>query len=142
MVDAPTVAVEDASLATSRWCQSRDCRMRATSGCPYCCRRIRCCCLSPSPCIYRCYYCWGRRGRGRLRTRQFLLWWAWRQLQRRRVPSTRGPKVERGGLTLGHRVVQLDLHEFEVIANGVEEGERLRSLDKDFHVIEPLVQSL
>jgi hypothetical protein len=30
----------------------------------------------------------GRRGRGRLRTRQFLLWWARRQQLLRRVPST------------------------------------------------------
>jgi hypothetical protein len=30
----------------------------------------------------------GRRGRGRRRTRWFLLWWAWRQLLLWRAPST------------------------------------------------------
>jgi hypothetical protein len=45
-------------------------------------------------------------------------------------------------LSLGRRVVQLDLLEFEVVADGVEGGERLRPLDEDFHVIEPLVQAL
>jgi hypothetical protein len=39
-------------------------------------------------------------------------------------------------------VVQLNLLEFEVIANGVKGGKRLRSLDEDLHVIEPLVQAL
>jgi hypothetical protein len=32
--------------------------------------------------------------------------------------------------------------EFEVIADGVEVGERVRPLDEDLHVIEPLVQAL
>jgi hypothetical protein len=50
--------------------------------------------------------------------------------------------VERGGLPLGHRVVHLDLLEFEVIADGVEGGERLQPLDEDFDMIEPLVQAL
>jgi hypothetical protein len=39
-------------------------------------------------------------------------------------------------------VVQLDLLEFEVIADGVEGGEWLRPLDEDLHVIELLVQAL
>jgi hypothetical protein len=39
-------------------------------------------------------------------------------------------------------VVQLDFLEFEVVADGVEGGERLRPLDKDLHAIEPLVQTL
>jgi hypothetical protein len=39
-------------------------------------------------------------------------------------------------------MVQLDLLEFEVVVNGVEGGEWLRSLDEDLHVIEPLVQAL
>jgi hypothetical protein len=29
--------------------------------------------------------------------------------------------------------------EFEVVADGVDGGERLRSLDEDLHVIKPLV---
>jgi hypothetical protein len=74
-VDASAVAVEDASLATSRWCRSRDCRRRATSGrlccCCHCCcrsRRSRCSCLSPSscpfPCLCRRCWCWGQEGEG------------------------------------------------------------------------------
>jgi hypothetical protein len=55
------------------------------------------------------------------------------------VSSTLGCGVERGGLSLGCRVAQLDLLEFEVIADGVEGGERLRPLDEDLHMIEPLV---
>jgi hypothetical protein len=39
-------------------------------------------------------------------------------------------------------VVQLDLLEFEVIANDVEGGEWLRPFDQDLHLIEPLVQAL
>jgi hypothetical protein len=39
-------------------------------------------------------------------------------------------------------VVQLDLLEFEIIADSVEGGERLRLLDEDLHVIEPLVEAL
>jgi hypothetical protein len=39
-------------------------------------------------------------------------------------------------------VLQLDLLEFEIIADGVEGGERLRPLDEDLNVIEPLVQAL
>jgi hypothetical protein len=75
MVDASTAAVEDASLATSRWCWSRDYRRRATSGCPYCC--FHCCCRShrsrcsflfpspcPCPCMCRHYWCWEQEGEG------------------------------------------------------------------------------
>jgi hypothetical protein len=51
-----------------------------------------------------------------------------------------GRRVEGGGLTLCHRVVQLDL--LEVVAYGVEGGERLLLLDEDLHVIEPLIQAL
>jgi hypothetical protein len=36
-------------------------------------------------------------------------------------------------------VVQLNLLEFKVVADGVEGGERLRPLDEDLHVIKPLV---
>jgi hypothetical protein len=39
-------------------------------------------------------------------------------------------------------VVQLDLLEFEVIANDVEGWEWLRPLDQDLHLIKPLVQAL
>jgi hypothetical protein len=39
-------------------------------------------------------------------------------------------------------VVQLDLLEFKVIADGVEGGEWLRPLDEDLHVIELLVLAL
>jgi hypothetical protein len=74
-MDAPAVAAEDASLATLRWCRSRDCRRRATSGrlcccCRCCCRsrRSRCSCLSPSPCPFPCLcrrcWCWGQEGEG------------------------------------------------------------------------------
>jgi hypothetical protein len=72
-VDAPAVAAEDASLTTSRWGRSRDCRRRATSGrlcccCRCCCRshRNRCSCLSPSPCPCLCRrcWCWGQEGEG------------------------------------------------------------------------------
>jgi hypothetical protein len=68
-VDVSVAVAEDASLATSRWCRSRDCR-RATSGCPCCCCRCccrsRCSCLSPSTCPYPCLYrrCWGWRKEG------------------------------------------------------------------------------
>jgi hypothetical protein len=74
-VDASAVAAEDASLATSRWCRSRDCRRRATSGRLCCC--CRCCCrsrrshyscLSPSSCPFPCLchrcWCWGQEGEG------------------------------------------------------------------------------
>jgi hypothetical protein len=33
-VDASAAATEDASLTTLRWCWSRDCRRKATPGCP------------------------------------------------------------------------------------------------------------
>jgi hypothetical protein len=39
-------------------------------------------------------------------------------------------------------VFQLNLLEFELVADGVEEGEQLRPLDEDLHVIKPLVQTL
>jgi hypothetical protein len=42
VVDALAAAAEDASLATSRWCLSRDCRRRATLGRPCYCHH--CCC--------------------------------------------------------------------------------------------------
>jgi hypothetical protein len=45
-------------------------------------------------------------------------------------------------MSLGRRVVQLDLLEFKIIADGVEGGERLRPVDEDFYVIKPLVQTL
>jgi hypothetical protein len=67
---------------------------------------------------------------------------AWRQLLLWRAPSSWGRGVERGGLSLGRRVVQLDLLKFEVIADDVEGGEWLRPLDEDLHVIELLVQAL
>jgi hypothetical protein len=40
------------------------------------------------------------------------------------------------------RVVQFDLLEFEVFADGVRGGELLRPFDEDLHVIELLVQTL
>jgi hypothetical protein len=63
-VDASTAAAEDTSLATSRWCRSRDSRRRAMLGRPHCCCRShqsRYSCLSTSPCPYPCLcrYCWG-----------------------------------------------------------------------------------
>jgi hypothetical protein len=63
-VDAPAATLENLSLATSRWCRSRDCRRWATLGCPCCCcrsRQSRCPCLSLSPCPYPClcHHCWG-----------------------------------------------------------------------------------
>jgi hypothetical protein len=39
-------------------------------------------------------------------------------------------------------VVQLDLLEFKVIADGVEGGEWLGLHDEDLHVIKPFVQAL
>jgi hypothetical protein len=39
-------------------------------------------------------------------------------------------------------VLQLDLLEFEINADGVEGGEQLQPLDEDLNVIEPLVQAL
>jgi hypothetical protein len=70
MMNAPTAAAEDASLATSRWCRSRDCRRRTTAGCPCCCCQNCCSCLSPSscpyPCLCRCYWGWGQEGEGPL----------------------------------------------------------------------------
>jgi hypothetical protein len=39
--------------------------------------------------------------------------------------SCRGHGVKHGGLSLGHLVVQLNLLEFEIVADGVEGGERL-----------------
>jgi hypothetical protein len=58
------------------------------------------------------------------------------------MPSSRGRRVEREGMSLSCRVVQLDLLEFKVIVDGVEGGEQLRLLDEDLHVIEPLVQTM
>jgi hypothetical protein len=58
------------------------------------------------------------------------------------MPSSRGGGVESEGLSLSHRVVQLDPLEFEVVADGVEGGERLRSLDEGLVVIEYLVQAM
>jgi hypothetical protein len=56
-----SAAEEGASLATSRWCRSRDCRRRVTSGCccPWYCCRSHCSCLSPSLSPYPCRCCWG-----------------------------------------------------------------------------------
>jgi hypothetical protein len=135
-VDAPAVAVEDASLATSRWCRSRDCRRRATSGrlcscCRCCCRshRSRWSCLSPSPCPFPCLcrrcWCWGLEGEG--------------PPEDMAVPTVAGVEAAAAaegalllrarsrtrGLSLGRRVVQLDLLEFEVVVDGVEGGEWL-----------------
>jgi hypothetical protein len=71
-VDAPAVAVEDASLATSRWCRSRNCRRRVMPRRPYCCcycycrsHLSHCSCFFPCPCPCPCPYpclchrCWG-----------------------------------------------------------------------------------
>jgi hypothetical protein len=66
VVGASVAAMEDASLATSRWCQSIDCRRRARPRRPYCCCHYWCrshwswcSCLSPSPYPYLCHRCWG-----------------------------------------------------------------------------------
>jgi hypothetical protein len=72
VVDAPAAATEDASLATSRWCRSRDCRRRDTPErpcyCHHCCCQSRYSCLSPSPCPYPCLcrrcWGWGQEGEG------------------------------------------------------------------------------
>jgi hypothetical protein len=53
VVDAPTAAMEDASLATLRCCQPRDHR-RATLGRPCCCCR----------CYYYRFWGWGHEGEG------------------------------------------------------------------------------
>jgi hypothetical protein len=53
--------------------------------------------------------------------------------------STKGNEVEDEALPLGHRVIQIDPLEFEVIANDVEGGERLQALDEGLHVIILLV---
>jgi hypothetical protein len=107
-VDTPTTK-ECASLTTSRWCWSRDCRRRVTPGCCcscYCCQSClcHCYCLPPSPCPYRflCHHCWGWgwQGQGRQRTRQFLLRWAQWLLLLWRTPSSLGREVEHGGLSL------------------------------------------
>jgi hypothetical protein len=45
-------------------------------------------------------------------------------------------------LSLGHRVVQLNLLKFEVVVDGVEGRERLRPLNEDLHVIKLLIQAL
>jgi hypothetical protein len=98
VVDASTAAMEDASLAISRWCRSRDCRRMATPGRPSgycrCCCWSHCSCLSPSPCPYPClcHRCWGwgRKGKGRLRAWWFLRRRAQSQLLRARS-RTRWP---------------------------------------------------
>jgi hypothetical protein len=77
VVDVSAAVAEDASLATSRWCRSRDCRRRATLGCPCCC--CRCCCRShwshcsylslfpcPYPCLCRRCWGWAQEGEGPL----------------------------------------------------------------------------
>jgi hypothetical protein len=48
-VDAPAAATEDASLATSRWCRSSDCRRRDTPERPCYCHH--CCCQSRYSCF-------------------------------------------------------------------------------------------
>jgi hypothetical protein len=47
--------------------------------------------------------------------------------------------VESRDLSLGHRVVQLNLLEFKVIVDGVLGRECPQQLDKNLHVIERLV---
>jgi hypothetical protein len=98
-VDASSAAVEDASLATSRWCRSRDCRRRAKPG------RLCCCCAVVAGAVGAVVLAFplpraltlafaaivgvgGRRGRGHLRTWRFLRRRAWRQLLLRRAPSS------------------------------------------------------
>jgi hypothetical protein len=119
-----------------------DCRRRTTPGHPCCyCRSCQSHCshLSPYPCL--CHRCWGwgQEGEG--------------PLEDTAVPAMVGTEaaaavegtlllrhgVECGGLSLGCRVIQLNLLEFEVVTNSVEGGKRLRPLDEDLHVIEPLV---
>jgi hypothetical protein len=139
-VNAPTVE-EGASLAISRWCQSSDCGRRATLRCchPCCCCHRRRHYPLPLPLLPLL----GVGARSRRRTQRLLMRWAWLLLLwLRRVPSSRGRGVGCGGLSLGHRVVQLDVLEFEVIADSVGGGERLRPFDEDLHMIKLLVHAL
>jgi hypothetical protein len=98
-VDALAAAAEDASLAPSRWCRSRDCRRRDTSGCPAIVIAIiiraagAVVLVFPLPLALTLAFAsiigvGGKRGRSHWRTRWFLLWWSWRQLLLRRAPST------------------------------------------------------
>jgi hypothetical protein len=149
-----TAAEEDASLATSRWCWSRNCR-RATTGHPCsCCRcccwshRSHCSCLSPFPCPSPCLcrHCWGwgqeGEGEGPLEGMAFPV-----VVGAEAVAAVEGALLLRAWSrtwrhALGRRVVQLDLLEFEVTAYSVEGRERLRLLAEDLHVIKPLVQTM
>jgi hypothetical protein len=95
-VDVPVAAVEDASLATSRWCQSRDCRRRVTPG------RLAVVVGATGamvlvfllPLVLTLAFAaivgvGGGRGRGLCMSFwQFLRRWAWRQLLLRRVLSS------------------------------------------------------
>jgi ABC-type Co2+ transport system permease subunit len=78
-------AVEDASLATSVWCRSRDCRRRVTLGAlAIVAGAAGAVVLTlPLPLALTLTFVTvvgvgGRKERGHLWTRQFLLWWVWR----------------------------------------------------------------
>jgi ABC-type Co2+ transport system permease subunit len=78
-------AVEDASLATSVWCRSRDCRRRVTLGAPAIVAGAAGAVVLSLPLPFALTLTFvtvvgvgGRKERGHLWTRQFLLWWAWR----------------------------------------------------------------
>jgi hypothetical protein len=96
--------VEDASLATSRWCRPRDCRRRGRWGTPTVVAAIVAgvivlafpLALALILAFAAVVGVGGSRGRARLGTRRFLLWWARRQCCR-----YGGRRVERGGLSLG-----------------------------------------
>jgi hypothetical protein len=86
-VDASVAAAEDASLATSRWCRSRDCRRGPRWGAPVVVATIVAGAIRvvvlvfPLPLTLTLAFAaiigvGGRRGRGRLRTRRFLPRWA------------------------------------------------------------------
>jgi hypothetical protein len=108
-----------------------DCRRRTTPGHPCCyCRyycqscQSHCSCLSPYPYPYLCHRCWGwgQEGEGPPEDTTVL-----DVVDTEAAAAVEGTLllrhgVECGGLSLGCRVVQLDLLEFEVITDSVEGG--------------------
>jgi hypothetical protein len=98
-VDVPAVAAEDTSLTTSRWCRSRDCRRRATSGASVVVAAVvagateAVVLVFPLPlAVFLAFAAivgvGGRRGRGCRRTWRFLRRRAWRQLLLWRASSS------------------------------------------------------
>jgi hypothetical protein len=146
-VNAPAATAEDASLSTSRWCQSRDCRRRDTPGCPcYCCRfccqshRSRCSYLYPSSCPYHrlSRRCWKQEGEG--------------PPEDTTVHATVGAEAAatmKGALLLRARRPVPELPSGPAQSPRVRghyercgRRGRLRPLDENLYVIEPLVQAL